>query len=275
MGIKSFRPITPTLRYKTVNDFAELTTNEPYKALTTGKRKTGGRNSEGRITTRHIGGGHKKLFRIIDFKRDKRDIEGRIITVEYDPNRSSYISLVLYKDGERRYILAPHEIKVGDIIITSENSPIKIGNSLSLKNIPLQVDIHNIELRPKKGGQIVRSAGSSAQIVAKEGDYYQVKLPSGEIRLVSKECYATIGRVSNIENENVVIGKAGRSRWMGIKPTVRGMAMNPVDHPHGGGEGRAKGYKQAQTPWAMPTKGYKTRHKRKLTDKFIIKRRDK
>ncbi|MDD5066536.1 MAG: 50S ribosomal protein L2 [bacterium] len=275
MGVKTFKPVTQTLRYKTVNDFKELTTDEPYKALTTGKRKQGGRNSEGRITCRHKGGGHRKLFRIIDFRRDKKNVEGRVLTIEYDPNRTSYISLILYKDGERRYILAPHDLKKGDMIVSGENVPIKVGNCLPLKGIPLQVDIHNIELKASKGGQIVRSAGSSAQIVAKEGDYYQVKLPSGEIRLVNKECYATIGRVSNIENENIVIGKAGRSRWKGIRPTVRGMTMNPVDHPHGGGEGRSKGYKQPQTPWAMPTKGYKTRHKRNRSDRFIIKRRDK
>lgn len=275
MGVKSFRPVTPSLRYKTVNDFREITATEPYKALTTGKRKKGGRNSEGRITTRHKGGGHRKLFRIIDFRRDKKNIEGRVLTIEYDPNRSSYIALVLYRDGERRYILAPHELRVNDLVSSGENVSIKVGNALPLKNIPLQIDVHNIELKPGKGGQIVRSAGSAAQIVAKEGDYYHIKLPSGEIRLVSKECYATVGRVSNIENENIIIGKAGRSRWKGIRPTVRGMVMNPVDHPHGGGEGRAKGYKQPQTPWAQPTKGYKTRHKRKLSNKYIMKRRDK
>ncbi len=273
MATKTFKPTTPTLRYKSVSDFSEVTTDKPYKPLTIGIHRKKGRGYKGRITVRHKGGGHKRLYRIIDFKRDKKDIEAKVVSIEYDPNRSAYISLVSYADGEYRYIIAPHSIKVGDKIIASENAAINIGNSLPLKNIPSGIDIHNIELKKGKGGQIVRSAGSAAQIVAKEGNYYNVKLPSGEIRMINKECYATIGRVSNIGNENIVLGKAGRARWMGIRPTVRGVAMNPVDHPHGGGEGKSKGYKRPTSPTNVPAKGYRTRHKRNISDKFIVKRR--
>ncbi len=273
MGIKTFKPVTQTLRYKSVLNFSDITTDEPYKPLTTGFHRKKGRGHKGRITCRHKGGGHKRLYRIIDFKRDKRDIEAKVLTIEYDPNRTARIALVCYKDGEHRYIIAPHQLKVGDKIIAGENVPISTGNALPLKNIPTGIDIHNIELKIGKGGQLVRSAGSAAQIVAKEGNYCQVKLPSGEIRMIHKECYATIGRVSNIDNENVIIGKAGRARWLGIRPTVRGVAMNPVDHPHGGGEGKQKGYKQAVSPTGVPAKGYKTRHKRNPSDKFIVKRR--
>ncbi len=275
MGIKTFRPTTPSLRYKSVSDFKEITTDKPYKPLTSGLAKKSGRNSKGRITVRHRGGGHKRLYRTIDFKRDKKDIEAKILTIEYDPNRSCYISLVVYKDGEKRYVLAPHGIKVGDKIKAGEKAAVKIGNALPLKKIPGGIEIHNIELKIKKGGQLVRSAGSSAKIVAKEGDYCQLKLPSSEIRMVHKECYATIGRLSNVDNENIVIGKAGRKRWLGIRPTVRGVAMNPVDHPHGGGEGRSKGYKQPESPTGVPAKGYKTRKKGKSSNKFIVKRRSK
>ena len=275
MGIKTYKPKTPTLRYKSVSDFNELTTSKPYKPLTVGSKRKAGRNFQGRITVRHRGGGHKRLYRIIDFKRNKKDIEGKVLTVEYDPNRSAYISLIQYKDGEKRYILAPASIKVGDVVVAGEKSPIKVGNCLPLKNIPIGIDIHNIELKIKKGGQLARSAGSSAQINAKEGAYCQVTLPSGESRLIHKECYATIGRLSNIDNMNIVIGKAGRRRWMGFRPTVRGVAMNPVDHPHGGGEGRSKGYKQPVSPTGVPAKGYKTRKKRNPSDKFIIRRRKK
>jgi len=273
MGIKTFRPVTSTLRYQSVADFKEITAEEPFKPLTKGFHRKKGRNVQGRITCRHKGGGHKRLYRIIDFKRDKKDIEAKVVSIEYDPNRSGRIALVLYKDGEYRYILAPDQLKVGDKIISGENVPIAIGNALPLKNIPTGIEIHNIELRPGQGGKIVRSAGSSAQILAKEGDYCHIKLPSGEIRMIHKECYATIGRVSNVDNENIVIGKAGRSRWLGIRPTVRGVAMNPVDHPHGGGEGKQKGYKTTVSFSNVPTKGYKTRKKRNPTDKFIIKRR--
>jgi large subunit ribosomal protein L2 len=257
-----------------VLDFSNITTDKPYKPLTKGFRRKKGRNNQGRITCRHKGGGHKRLYRIIDFlRRDKQNIEAKVLTIEYDPNRSANISLVCYKDGEYRYIITPENLKIGDKIVAGENAPISVGNALPLKNIPTGVEIHNIELRPGKGAQLVRSAGSSAIIVGKENNYCQVKLPSGEIRLIHKECYATIGRVSNIDNENVVIGKAGRNRWLGIRPTVRGVAMNPVDHPHGGGEGKQKGYKTTVSFSNVPTKGYKTRHKRNPSDKFIIKRR--
>ncbi len=275
MGTKTYKPITPGLRYKSVSDFVEITTDNPYKPLTKGLSKKAGRNSQGRITVRHRGGGHKRLYRIIDFKRDKYDIEGKVLTVEYDPNRSCYISLISYLDGEKRYILAPYGIKVGDKIAAGPKAPVKIGNAIPLKRVPNGMDIHNIELKIKKGGQMVRSAGASAQVVAKEGAYCQVKLPSGEIRMIHKECFATIGRLSNIENENIVIGKAGRKRWLGHRPKVRGVAMNPVDHPHGGGEGRSKGYKQPESPTGIPAKGFKTRKKGKPSDKFIVKRRSK
>ncbi len=275
MGIKTFKPVTPTLRYKSVSDFAEITRDKPEKSLTKGFRRGSGRNSQGRITTRHKGGGHKRRYRIIDFKRDKHNIEAKVISIEYDPNRSARIALLTYLDGEKRYILAPQNLKVGDKVIAGERVPIQPGNAMPLKDIPLGIDIHNIEMKRGKGGQLVRSAGAAAQIVAKDGDYCQIKLPSGEIRMIRKECYATIGRIGNIDNLNIVIGKAGRSRWLGIRPTVRGISMNPIDHPHGGGEGRSKGYKTAMTPWGKPTKGYKTRHKRKPSDKFIVKRRGK
>ncbi len=273
MGIKTYKPYTPVRRFITTIDYSELTTDEPYKPLTKGFHRKKGRGYKGRITVRHKGGGHKRLYRIIDFKRDKRGIEAVVETIEYDPNRTAFISRVVYKDGERRYILAPYGIKVGDTIIADEKAPVKVGNALPLKNIPTGVDIHNIELKPGKGGQLVRAAGSAAQILAKEGKYCQVRLPSGEIRLIHRECYATVGRVSNIDNENITVGKAGRARWMGIRPTVRGVAMNPVDHPHGGGEGKQKGYKTPVTPWGQPCKGYKTRKKRNPSDKFIIRRR--
>lgn len=275
MGTKTFKPKTPALRYKSVSDFAEITTDKPYKPLAVGSKKRSGRNFQGRITVRHRGGGHKRLYRMIDLKRDKKDMEARVLTIEYDPNRSAYISLVLYKDGERRYILSPHSLKTGDSIAAGERVAVQVGNCLPLKNIPVGIDIHNVELKIKKGGQLARSAGAAAKITAKEGDYCQVTLPSGESRLIHKECYATIGRLSNIDNMNIVMGKAGRRRWLGFRPTVRGVAMNPVDHPHGGGEGRSKGYKQPQSPTGVPAKGYKTRKKRKPSDRFIIKRRKK
>ena len=272
MGLKKFKPITPGLRFKSVTDFSVLTTDRPEKSLTKGIKSSSGRNSAGRITVRRRGGGHKRKYRFIDFKRDKRNIKGIIKTIEYDPNRTSFISLVEYEDGEKRYILSPFGIKVGDEIIAGENVKPDVGNALPLKNIPIGLDIHNIELYKNRGGQIVRAAGSSAQIVSKEGDYCSVKLPSGEVRLFHKDCYATIGRLSNIDNSEVIIGKAGRSRWFGMRPKVRGTVMNPVDHPHGGGEGRTKG-RHPVTPWGKPTKGYKTRRGRKPSDKFIIKKR--
>ncbi len=275
MGIKTFKPTTPTLRYKSVSDFADITTDKPYKALTKGLNKKSGRNSQGRITVRHRGGGHKRKYRIIDFKRNKYNIEAKVVSIEYDPNRSSRIALLSYKDGEKRYIIAPNNLKVGDTVISAEKTPVQPGNTMPLKNIPMGIDIHNIELKKGKGGQIVRAAGTAAQIVAKEGKYCQIKLPSGEIRKVLKECVATIGRVGNIDNFNIVIGKAGRNRWLGKRPGVRGIAMNPIDHPHGGGEGRSKGYKTAMTPWGKPTKGYKTRDKKKASNKYIVNRRTK
>ena len=274
MGVKSFKPITPGRRFMTVSDFSDITTNKPYKPLLVPLKKTGGRNNYGRITVRHKGGGHKRKYRIIDFKRDKIDIPAKVLTIEYDPNRSARIALVAYADGEKRYILAPNGLKVGDTIISSEKADVKIGNTMPLKNIPVGTIIHNVELHIGKGGQIARSAGAYAQIAGKEGNYALLKLPSGELRKVHINCKATIGQVSNLDHENIVIGKAGRSRWLGIRPTVRGVAMNPVDHPHGGGEGRQKGYPYPMSPWGKNSKGKKTRHN-KRTDKFIVKRREK
>ncbi|HCL57337.1 MAG TPA: 50S ribosomal protein L2 [Spirochaetia bacterium] len=274
MALKKFKPITPGLRFKTVADFSVLTTSEPEKNLTKGKKRISGRNNSGRITVRRRGGGHKKLYRIVDFKRKKRDIEAFIKTIEYDPNRSAYISLIEYTDGEKAYILAPAGVKIDQKIIAGDNVRPDLGNSLPLKNIPTGMDIHNLELQIGKGGQIVRSAGTAAQIMGKEGEYCIVKLPSGEIRLIHKECYATMGRISNVEHADEVIGKAGRARWMGRKPKVRGTVMNPVDHPHGGGEGRTKG-KHPVTPWGQPTKGYKTRRGKRPSDKFIVERRNR
>jgi large subunit ribosomal protein L2 len=273
MGLKKFRPTTPTLRYKTVLTFDELTEVQPYKPLTSGKKQKSGRGYKGQITVRRKGGGHKKKLRLVDYKLDKYGIPGKISTIEYDPNRSANIALVTYKDGEKRYILAPADIKVGDIIVSGENAEIKIGNTIPLKNIPLGTNIFNIELHRGKGGQIVRSAGLYAQVTAKEGDYCLVKLPSGEIRKIHKECYATVGEVGNKDFFNVTIGKAGRSRWLGKRPKVRGVAMNPVDHPLGGGEGKSSGGRHPVSPTGVPAKGYKTRKKRKYSTKMIIKRR--
>jgi len=258
----------------TVLTFEEVTKDKPEKSLVVTLTKTGGRNVYGRITVRHRGGGHKRKYRIIDFKRDKDGIPGKVAAIEYDPNRTAYIALIHYLDGEKRYIIAPYGLKVGDIIESGENVDIKVGNALPLRNIPVGTIIHNIELIPGKGGQLVRAAGTAAQLMAKEGDYVQVRMPSGEIRLIKADCRATIGQVSNLDHENVKIGKAGRSRWLGIRPTVRGSAMNPVDHPHGGGEGKAPiGHPGPLTPWGKPALGYKTRKKGKASDKFIIRRR--
>jgi large subunit ribosomal protein L2 len=272
MGIKSYKPTSPGRRFQTVLDFAEITRREPEKSLLLPLKKTGGRNCYGRITSRYIGGGHKRLYRIIDFKRDKYGIPARVASIEYDPNRSAFIALLHYVDGEKRYILAPHNLQVGEVLMSGENVDIKPGNALPLKNIPLGTLIHNIELKRGKGGQIIRSAGTYGQLMAKEGNYAHIKLPSGEVRMVHLECYATIGQVSNLDHENVSIGKAGRSRWLGRNPRVRGVAMNPVDHPLGGGEGKTSGGRHPVTPWGVPTKGYKTR-RNKATDKFILKRR--
>lgn len=273
MGIKKYRPATSTLRYKTVLDRAEITTESPYKPLTVGKTGDSGRGHKGQISVRRRGGGHKRKLRIIDFKRDKFDIPGKIVTIEYDPNRSANIALVSYVDGEKRYIIAPDSIKVGDKIESGEKVEIKAGNALPLKNIPLGSSIYNIELNKGKGGQLVRSAGTSAVLAAKEGDHCLVKLPSGEIRKIHKDCYSTIGVVGNKDHSNITIGKAGRSRWMNKRPTVRGVAMNPIDHPLGGGEGKSAGGRHPVSPTGVPSKGYKTRKKHKYSDKYIITRR--
>ncbi|WP_069650744.1 50S ribosomal protein L2 [Caloranaerobacter ferrireducens] len=276
MGIKSFKPTSPARRQMTVSTFEEITKKEPEKSLTVSLNKKAGRNAHGRITVRHRGGGAKRKYRIIDFKRNKDGIPGKVAAIEYDPNRTANIALINYADGEKRYIIAPYKLKVGDIIESGENVDIKIGNALPLRNIPVGTTIHNIELKPGKGAQLVRSAGNSAQLMAKEGDYALVKLPSGEVRMIRLECRATIGQVGNIDHENITIGKAGRKRHMGIRPTVRGSVMNPNDHPHGGGEGRAPiGRPTPVTPWGKPTLGYKTRKKNKPSDKFIVRRRKK
>ncbi|GIW47358.1 MAG: 50S ribosomal protein L2 [Deltaproteobacteria bacterium] len=276
MAIKKYDPVTPGRRFMTSPDYSELTTDSPYKPLTVPLKKRGGRNSDGRITVRHRGGGHKRLYRIIDFKRDKFDVPAKVVSIEYDPNRSARIALLSYADGEKRYILAPEGLNVGDTVISSltgENVDITVGNALPLRHIPVGTSVHNVELKPRGGGKIARAAGAFAQIVAKEGDYAQLKLGSGEIRLVHLDCMATIGRVGNVEHELVIIGKAGRSRHMGWRPHVRGVAMNPVDHPHGGGEGKApQGNPHPVSPWGWITIGYKTR-RNKRTDKFIVKRR--
>ena len=275
MGIKSFKPTSPAVRHMTVSTFEEITKNDPEKSLLAPIKKNAGRNSQGKITIRHRGGGEKRKYRIIDFKRNKDGIPAKVSSIEYDPNRSANIALLVYADGEKRYIIAPYKLKVGDAVVSGADSDIKIGNALPLKNIPVGTIIHNIELKAGKGGQLARSAGNSAQLMAKESEYAQVRLPSGEVRLVRIECKATIGQVGNLDHENITIGKAGRKRHMGIRPTVRGSVMNPNDHPHGGGEGRAPiGRPSPVTPWGKPTIGYKTRKKNKTTDKYIVKRRN-
>ena len=272
MGIKIYKPITPGMRAWQSLDYSELTRGvSPEKSLTEGMKRRAGRDSNGRISVRHKGGGHKRLYRIVDFKRDKIGITGKVVSIEYDPNRSANIALVKYTDGEKRYIIAPKGLAVNTKILSGPNAPIEIGNALPLENIPLGFTVHNVELTLGKGGQIVRSAGNGALVAAKEGDYVTLKLPSGEMRMIFKKCYATIGTVGNEDHMNVQIGKAGRKRWLGIRPTVRGMSMNPVDHPHGGGEGRSKGIHPV-TPWGQPTKGYKTRRKHKPSSRFIISR---
>jgi len=273
MGIKKFRPVTPTLRYKTVLDKAEITEEKPFKPLTKGKTGDSGRGFKGQVTVRRRGGGHKRKLRLIDFKRNKYGIPGKVVSIEYDPNRSANIALISYVDGDKRYIIAPESVKVGDRIEAGEKVEIKAGNALPLKNIPLGSSIYNIELHRGKGGQLVRSAGTTAVLTAKEEDYCLVKLPSGEIRKIHSECYSTIGIVGNKDHINVTIGKAGRSRWMNKRPKVRGVAMNPVDHPLGGGEGKSSGGRHPVSPTGQPTKGYKTRKKHKYSDNYIIKRR--
>jgi large subunit ribosomal protein L2 len=272
MALKSFNPTSPGRRFMTVLTFDEITKTTPEKALTEPRRRTGGRDNRGRITVRFIGGGHKQRYRIVDFRRDKRDVPAKVAAVEYDPNRSARLALLHYADGEKRYILWPEGVKVGTTLIASDSADILPGNCLPLRVIPAGTVIHNIELRKGKGGQMVRSAGGSAQLVAKEGDYAQVKLPSGEVRQVHIDCVATIGQIGNIDHKNVSYGKAGRKRWLGKRPHNRGVSMNPVDHPHGGGEGKTSGGRHPVTPWGKPTKGAKTRNN-KRTQKFIVKRR--
>ncbi|MFM2134166.1 MAG: hypothetical protein RL156_1447 [Bacteroidota bacterium] len=276
MGIRQLKPITPGTRFYSVSDFAEITTSKPYKKLLSVKKKSGGRNNTGRITSRHRGGGHKQQYRIIDFKRNKMDIPAIVETIEYDPNRSARIALVKYSDGEVRYILAPQGLKVGATIISSATADLKDGNCMPLSKIPPGLAVHNIELKPGKGGQMVRSAGMSATLVGFDGKYAQIKLPSGEIRLVLSNCMATLGSIGNSEHENILHGKAGRKRWMGIRPQTRGIAMNPIDHPNGGGEGRSKsggGRKHLRSPWGQLSKGLKTRKRKKASTKLIIRKR--
>ncbi|HNY32194.1 MAG TPA: 50S ribosomal protein L2 [Fibrobacteria bacterium] len=272
MALKTFNPLTPVLRTKSVSDFSELTTDKPFKALTEGKKRTGGRNAQGRITSRRRGGGAKKAYRKIDFRRDRMDVPAVVQTIEYDPNRSARIALIMFVDGQRRYILAPLGLKVGDKVITSATAPIEPGNAMPLEKIPLGTQVHNIELTPGRGGQIVRSAGGVAEIASREDGYVTVKLPSGEYRKVLGRNFATIGQVGNLEHENVALGSAGRNRHMGRRPKVRGVVMNPVDHPMGGGEGKTSGGRQPVSPWGKKAKGGRTRNN-KRTDKFIVRSR--
>ena len=275
MGIKKYNPTTPGLRGMTVSTFEEITCTTPEKSLTVTLKKHSGRNSRGKITVRHRGGGYRPKYRIIDFKRNKDGIPGTVATIEYDPNRSANIALINYADGEKRYIIAPNKLKVGYKIESGPDADIMVGNALPIANIPVGTIIHNVELKPGKGGQLARSAGNGAQLMAKEGDYAQVRLPSGEVRKVLIECRATIGEVGNLDHQNIQIGKAGRKRHMGIRPTVRGSVMNPNDHPHGGGEGRAPiGRPAPMTPWGKPALGYKTRNKHKASNKYIVRRRN-
>lgn len=276
MAIKKYNPTSNGRRGMSVLDFAEITTDTPEKSLLAPLHKKGGRNNQGKITTRHQGGGHKRQYRVIDFKRDKDGIPGRVATIEYDPNRTANIALINYVDGEKRYILAPKGLEVGQEVFSGPEADIKIGNALPLANIPVGTVVHNIELKPGRGGQLVRSAGAEAQVLGKEGKYVLVRLMSGEVRQILATCRATVGQVGNLEHELVNVGKAGRSRWLGIRPTVRGSVMNPNDHPHGGGEGKAPiGRKSPMSPWGKPTLGAKTRKKNKASDKFIVRRRKK
>lgn len=273
MAIKRFKPMTPGTRFKTVSSFDEITTAKPEKSLLDTSYRTGGRNNTGRITVRHIGGGNRIKYRIIDFKRNKDNIPARVAEIEYDPNRTAYIALLHYADGEKRYILAPLGLNQGDTVLSGENADIKAGNALPLQNIPVGTMVHNIEMQPGKGGQIAKAAGSAAQLMAKEGNYATLRLPSGEMRMIPLKCKATIGQVGNLDHELVSLGKAGRKRHMGVKPTVRGVVMNPCDHPHGGGEGKSPiGRPGPVSPWGQPALGYKTRKKHKNSDRFIVKR---
>lgn len=272
MAIRRYKPTSPGRRGMSVASFDELTTSKPERSLLAPLKKTGGRNNQGRISVRHRGGGHKRQYRIIDFRRNKLDVPGRVATIEYDPNRSARISLIVYSDGEKRYIITPEGLKVGDTVVSAERAEIRVGNTLPLQNIPVGTIVHCVELKAGKGAQLSRSAGTSVQLAAKEGGYAQLKLRSGELRLVRKECLATIGTVGNSDHANINLGKAGRKRWLGIRPTVRGVAMNPVDHPHGGGEGKSSGGRHPVSPWGVPTKGYRTRNN-KRTDRLRIRRR--
>ena len=275
MALVKFKPTTPTRRFGSVSDFAEITTNRPQKSLTIPKRKTGGRNLYGHITTYHIGGGHKQRIRLVDFKRLRHNAEATVQSIEYDPIRTSRIALIQYTDGEKSYILAPDGLKVGEKVMSGSQAEVKVGNHLPIRSIPDGTMIHNIELEPGRGGKLVRAAGGVAQVLAKEGAYAHIKLPSGEIRMIKVDASATVGQCSNVDHENITYGKAGRSRWRGIRPTVRGVAMNPVDHPLGGGEGKAHGGRQPVTPWGEYTKGYKTRKRNKSTSKYIVRDRRK
>lgn len=272
MAIRRYKPTSPGRRFQTVSTFEEVTSTTPERSLLRSVKKSGGRNNNGRITSRHRGGGHKRRYRIVDFKRTKDAVPARVASIEYDPNRSARVALLHYLDGEKRYILAPAGIQVGATVMSGPQADIRPGNAMALSDMPLGMTIHNIELSPGKGGQLARSAGSSAQLMAREGKYAQVRLSSGEMRLVLVTCRATIGQVGNADHENISVGKAGRSRWLGRRPHVRGVAMNPVDHPHGGGEGKTSGGRHPVTPWGVSTKGYKTR-RNKRTDKFIVRRR--
>nr|YP_009295285.1 ribosomal protein L2 [Dasya binghamiae]AOH77297.1 ribosomal protein L2 [Dasya binghamiae] len=274
MAIRLYKAYTPGTRNRTVSSFGEITKTKPEKSLLIKKSSSTGRNNRGVITSRHRGGGHKKRYRIIDFRRNKINIRGSVSSIEYDPNRNARIALINYIDGEKKYIIQPRSLQVGNVIISGPNSPIEIGNSLPLEYIPLGTAVHNIEIKPEKGGQLVRSAGTYAQIVAKEGDFITIKLPSSEVRIINKKCYATIGQVGNIDASNITIGKAGRNRWKGKRPHVRGVVMNPIDHPHGGGEGRSPiGRAHPVTPWGKPALGHKTRNKKKYSNKYILRRR--
>lgn len=274
MALISRKPTSAGRRFQTATDFAEITRSEPEKSLLRPLKKSGGRNSYGRVTAYHRGGGHKRRYRLIDFKRNKLEVPAKVATIEYDPNRTTRIALLHYVDGEKRYILAPQDLRVGDMVVSSATADIKPGNTLPLQNIPTGTLVHNVELKPGKGGQMARSAGASAQLMAKEGKQAHLKLPSGEVRMVPVDCRATIGQLSNVEQENVNLGKAGRKRWVGKRPHVRGVVMNPVDHPMGGGEGKSSGGRHPCTPWGVPTKGYKTR-KPKASDRYIVKHRSK
>ncbi len=273
MGIRQLNPSTPGSRFASKLDFSEITKSTPEKNLTSAKRKSGGRNNRGKITARRRGGGHKQRYRIVDFKRNRLDIPAKVIAIEYDPNRSANIALLQYVDGEKRYILAPFGIRIGDELVSNHNAPLKVGNALMLKNIPTGMFVHNVELKPGRGGQMARSAGATAQVMSRDSVFTTLKLPSNELRMVRNECFATIGEVGNKSYEQIVSGKAGRIRWLGKRPQVRGVAMNPVDHPMGGGEGKSSGGRHPTTPWGKPTKGYKTRKKNKKSDKYILKRR--